>query len=285
MYPFTLFVLVAGVLISLTECDYKIGAFNIQTFGKTKYSKDEIINDIIDIVTRYDLILIEEIKDVSETVIFDFLSDCQVSKPTLDMVVSPRLGRSSYKEQYAIIYDSQKFSIKKHTVYENSADLFARPPIITHVSAIENDIPDFTVFGVHIDPDDVVQELDDFPAAYDYAIAEGYPAKGIFMGDMNADCSYLSKTEFNNLKMVSDSRFRWLSKEDLDTTVSLTTDCFYDRIVLCGELDPTEFSSVKVDLFDQAMNNNLAKKVSDHYPVYVVWKTGRPELHCVCTCS
>ena len=264
-------------IIFLAECDYKIGAFNIQTFGKAKYSKEEIKNYLVNIVVDYDLILIQEIKDSSETTIFNFLSDCQVSKPTFDMVVSPRLGRTSYKEQYAIIFDSAKLALQKDTVYENSNDLFARPPITVHFSTVKSsgDIPDFTVFGVHIDPDDVVQELDEFPAAYEYAIAEGYPAKGILMGDMNADCSYLSKKKYDSLKMVSDSRFLWLNQNELDTTVSLNTDCFYDRIVLCGELDPADFAGPTIDYFDQvfAITNDIAKQVSDHYPVYVLWKT------------
>ena len=263
----------SACLTSSYGSDYTIGAFNIQTFGKSKYSKDDIKNYLIDIVLAYDLILIQEIKDYSETIIYKFLGDCQARKPSLDMIVSPRLGRTTYKEQYAIIFDTTKFNIEKHTVYNNPNDLFARPPIIAHFSALGRPkIPDFTVFGVHIDPDDVVQELDDFPAAYEYAISNKYPSKGIFMGDMNADCRYLSATKYNNLKMVSDDRFTWLNDNKLDTTVSLTTDCFYDRIVLCGNLNSSAFSSPNIDKFDVEMSNEVAKRVSDHYPVYVTWK-------------
>ena len=265
-------VLIACLTLSC-GCDYTIGAFNIQTFGKTKYSKDDIKNYLIDIVLAYDLILIQEIKDSSETYINKFLDDCQARKPSLSMIVSPRLGRTTYKEQYAIIFDTKKFNNQKHTVYSNPNDLFARPPIIAHFSFLGRPkIPDFTVFGVHIDPDDVVQELDDFPAAYEYAISNEYPSKGIFMGDMNADCRYLSATKYNNLKMVSDDRFTWLNDNKLDTTVSLTTDCFYDRIVLCGNLSSSAFSSPNIDKFDVEMSNEVAKQVSDHYPVYVTWK-------------
>ena len=254
----------------------KIGAFNIQTFGQAKYSNETLRNYLVTIVIKYDLILIQEIKDVSETMIFNFVKDCQAEKSSLDLIVSPRLGRTSYKEQYAIIYDKSKLRVTKHTVYDNPRALFSRPPITAHFtnSSPNLQFPDFTVFGVHIDPDDVVEELNEFPAAYDYALSRGYPARGIFMGDMNADCKYLSSKKYNDLLMTSDDRFLWFGDEDLDTTVSITTTCYYDRIVLCGDLDRGNFTRPSVDLFDGGMTNELAKKISDHYPIYVTWNTG-----------
>jgi len=47
-------------------------------------------------------------------------------------------------------------------------------------------------------------------------------------GDYNADCSYLSAAEWQNLDMVVDPQFTWLIDSNADTTVS-NTDCAYDR--------------------------------------------------------
>ena len=262
---------------SISHCSVKIGAFNIQTFGKAKYSNETLRDHLVAIVITYDLILIQEIKDVSETMIFNFIQDCQAVKSSLDLIVSPRLGRTSYKEQYAIIFDKSKLKVVKQTVFDNPRDLFSRPPIIAHFTPAtpsKLNFPDFTVLGAHIDPDDVVQELNEFPAAYDYAVKQGYPAGGLFMGDLNADCRYLSEKEYGALLMTSDDRFTWLGETELDTTVSETTTCFYDRIVLCGPLTPGNFTLPSIDRFDREMSNELAKKISDHYPVYVRWKTG-----------
>ena len=260
--------------IPTSYCNLRIGAFNVQTFGKAKYSNETLRNHLVTVVLKYDLILIQEIKDVSETMIFNFIQDCQAESSTLDLIISPRLGTSSYKEQYAVIFNTLKLSVKKQTVFDNPRNLFSRPPLIAHFTSPDHQFADFTVFGVHVDPDDVVQELNEFPAAYEYALSQGYPPQGIFMGDMNADCSYLSSRKYYDLLMTSDDRFKWLGVNDLDTTVSKKTTCYYDRIVLCGDLDPGDFTHPAIDLFDGEITNDLAKKISDHYPIYVTWKTG-----------
>ena len=52
------------------------------------------------------------------------------------------------------------------------------------------------------------------------------------MGDMNADCKYLSNTKYNALIFTTDDRFLWLIGKDNDTTVS-DSDCAYDRYICC----------------------------------------------------
>lgn len=259
-------------LFPLVISDLRIGAFNVQTFGRAKYSNETLRNHLVEIVIKYDLILIQEIRDSSETAIFSFLSDCATRRPSLKMIVSPRLGRTSYKEQYAVIYDRDKLTVMKYTVFNNPRDLFARPPITVHFLPSVS-LPEFTLLGVHVDPDDVVQELDEVPAAWDYALSLGYPSRGFLLGDLNADCSYLSEKEFSNLQVTSDPNFTWLGDTHLDTTVSMTTECYYDRVVVCGEgLRGDALSPLAVDLFDTHMSNDLAKRISDHYPVYFHWQ-------------
>lgn len=51
----------------------------------------------------------------------------------------------------------------------------------------------------------------------------------LFAGDFNADCSYLSSSKYSNLLFTTDSRFQWLINGDSDTTVSINTNCAYDR--------------------------------------------------------
>lgn len=275
IFLFVLHLIISPVLCSVDFDQLKIGAFNIQTFGKAKYGNETIRGYLIDIVVRYDVLLIQEIRDVSETMIFDFLVDCQRVDPLVDMVVSPRLGRTRYKEQYAVFYKTDKAEVKKHTVYSNPRDLFNRPPMIVHFSTLTEVPRDFTLYGVHVDPDDVVQELDDFPAAYDYALSQSYPTFGLLVGDLNADCSYLSNSKYTQLALSSDDRFIWLMDKSHDTTTSLTTDCSYDRIVQCGPLPPaTSLSLPQIDYFDTSITNELSRKISDHYPVYITWNLG-----------
>ena len=97
------------------------------------------------------------------------------------------------------------------------------------------------------------------------------------MGDMNADCDYLKKYEFNALEMTKDKRFKWLGGDTILDTTLAEKICYYDRIVLCGGMDSiADFTGPAVDRFDQQLNitNEQALLISDHYPVYVnvTWK-------------
>jgi len=54
-------------------------------------------------------------------------------------------------------------------------------------------------------------------------------SSALILGDLNADCRYLSLSRYDNLSLVTDARFTWLINFTADTTTSLSTDCAYDR--------------------------------------------------------
>ena len=53
--------------------ELKIGAFNIQVFGASKSRKDDVMERLVDILTRYDIVLIQEIRDSSGRAILSLL--------------------------------------------------------------------------------------------------------------------------------------------------------------------------------------------------------------------
>ena len=86
------------------------------------------------------------------------------------------------------------------------------------------------LIGVHIDPDTAVKEME---ALVDvHAAVERLWKTGdiLIMGDLNADCRYASKRARERLTLRTDSRFRWLIGDDVDTTTT-NSDCTYDRCV------------------------------------------------------
>lgn len=52
----------------------KIAAFNADVLGKTKMSKQAVVNYLAEIIVRYDIILIQEVRDVSEETPTDLLN-------------------------------------------------------------------------------------------------------------------------------------------------------------------------------------------------------------------
>lgn len=50
----------------------------------------------------------------------------------------------------------------------------------------------------------------------------------LFLGDFNADCSYVRPQDWPSIRLRTSDAFQWLIPDSADTTVSYT-DCAYDR--------------------------------------------------------
>lgn len=53
----------------------------------------------------------------------------------------------------------------------------------------------------------------------------------MILGDLNADCNYVTIKGWKAVRLRSDPKFRWLIGDEQDTTVREKTHCAYDRSV------------------------------------------------------
>lgn len=53
----------------------------------------------------------------------------------------------------------------------------------------------------------------------------------MILGDLNADCNYVTIKGWRAVRLRSDPKFRWLIGDEQDTTVREKTHCAYDRSV------------------------------------------------------
>ncbi len=84
----------------------KIASFNIQVFGQSKSSKQEVMDILVQIIRNFDIVAIQEIRDAAGTAIITLKNQVNVDGSSYDVVVGPRVGRTSSKEQYAFTYDT-----------------------------------------------------------------------------------------------------------------------------------------------------------------------------------
>lgn len=89
-------------------------------------------------------------------------------------------------------------------------------------------IPDLVLVGIHVKPSDAQAELDGLVKVYEDAVKKFLTFNILLLGDMNADCSYISNRAYDLLNFTTDKRFLWLINKSKDTTVA-NTDCSYDR--------------------------------------------------------
>lgn len=261
-------IFVCRIQATNNEGAFDVAAFNVQVFGVTKMSKAEVRKYLRDIVLRYDLILIQEIRDVSGDAIKDLLADVQAIDARYHMIISPRLGRTSSKEQYAFIYRTDWVTALDSFLYSDPGDVYEREPYVVRFKSSKAEIADFAIAGIHTSPDDAEIEVSNLSNVYDEILAKFGLKDVLIMGDFNAGCDYIK--DWKNVKLATDNRFYWLIDNTVDTTTK-QTECPYDRVVVAGDkllasLLPLSPGAFRYDTYYK-LSEELAEDISDHYPV------------------
>ncbi len=262
----------------------RIATFNIQVFGESKRSKSQVMDVLARTARNFDIIAVQEFRDDTETTLPIYLERINsLPGPAYAATSSPRLGRTSSKENYAFIYNTATVRLVNGSNFTFAdppegiaVDLFQREPFIARFESAGGAAFDFVLITIHTEPDGTPQELSSLPLALDAARSRfGDETDFIMLGDMNADCSYLSSSEAESLALRNAS-FLWVVPDDADTTVK-STDCAYDRIILAGTAQEHYGGAWGVFRFDEAysLNQSEAEDVSDHYPAWVELDSAR----------
>lgn len=280
-------VLYVLLLFNVAE-SLRIGAFNIRAFGKNKMKKDDVMKILLKIVGRYDLVFIQEIRNMNNDTVEAMM---QKVKPTtrekFDYEMTKPLGTGSYKEQYAYLYRSDKITVKSSFVYDDVGNKFVREPFVLTFTSPFMDVKEVTVIGLHAMSTAVKKELDELAQVHQKITRENGNDNVIILGDLNADCNYCRKKCQQNLILRKDTKFQWLIADDVDTTVDDNTNCTYDQFIITGHQLSEIVIPESATIFEFDKKYNLTKdqamKVSDHYPVEFILK--EPNLEPVSTPS
>ncbi|XP_004864822.1 deoxyribonuclease-1 isoform X2 [Heterocephalus glaber] len=230
----------------------KIAAFNIRTFGETKMANATLSSYVVQILSHYDIALIQEVRDTYLTAVGKLLDELNRDAPdTYHFVVSEPLGRNTYKEQYLYVFRPDLVSVLDSYQYDDGCepcgnDTFSREPAIVRFFS------PFTRQQAGISWQDIM-----------------------LMGDFNAGCSYVTPSQWSSIRLRTSPTFQWLIPDTADTTVT-STHCAYDRIVVAGSLLQSAVVPGSAAAFDfqaaYGLTGQLAEAISDHYPVEVTLK-------------
>ncbi|KNC56115.1 deoxyribonuclease-1 [Thecamonas trahens ATCC 50062] len=274
-----------GASLAVTPADgaaveLHLAAYNAQVWGVTKAGKAEVVERTVAIIRRYHMVFFQEIRDASQTAIFVLLDAVNAAVAAdgreyhYDMLLSPRLGRTSSKEQYAYIFRNNSVVVDSAGVFDESllshADVFEREPYLAsfRVLGAAASAPLLDFVGIHVKPSDAIFELGNMSAVLDTR-----PRPAIVLGDLNADCSYLSVAEATCcVPLYADPDYTWLIDWSVDTTVK-STHCAYDRFILPAPYLPflRPGSAVPFDFAAAfGLDAAAAEDVSDHYPIELV---------------
>ncbi|CAH1271235.1 DNASE1 [Branchiostoma lanceolatum] len=129
-------------------------------------------------------------------------------------------------------------------------DTFAREPYVIRFNSSQTVVQDFVLIPCHTAPHEAVQEIDHLFDVYQDAVARWGVDDVMVLGDLNADCRYVTSGEWDQIRLWTDPRFTWLIGSDA------TTDCAYDRFVVAGDdfVNGINASSVSVFNYKDAFN-------------------------------
>jgi endonuclease/exonuclease/phosphatase family metal-dependent hydrolase len=191
----------------------------------------------------------------------------QLLPPRYAYVLGPREGRTSSKEQYWFIYNTEKISVKDYRTWDDPQDIFERNPLAVYFET--KDKFDFIVINNHIQPSSAAEEITALPGVIEYYRQLWDESDVLIAGDFNADGSYFNENFMESIFDTS-SYFSIISNE-YDTTVAASENT-YDRfiITLSAREDFTgNFGVLRFDeLYDFSQFSILPRHVSDHYPVW-----------------
>ncbi|XP_013371170.1 PREDICTED: deoxyribonuclease gamma [Chinchilla lanigera] len=264
----------------------KLCSFNVRSFGESKKQNQNAMDIIVKIIRRCDLILLMEIKDSHNRIcpmLMEKLNGNSRRGTTYNYVISSRLGRNTYKEQYAFLYKEKLVTVKKNYLYhdfqDGDADVFSREPYVVWFQSPHTAVKDFVIVPLHTTPEDSVKEIDELVDVYTDLQRRWKAENFIFMGDFNAGCSYVPKKAWKDIRLRTDPKFVWLIADDEDTTVKKSTSCAYDRIVLRGQEIVKSVVPGSNGVFDfqkaYQLSEEEALEVSDHFPVEFKLKSAR----------
>ncbi|XP_043530566.1 deoxyribonuclease-1-like [Chiloscyllium plagiosum] len=271
------------VMIILISCfiqgsqGLKIAAFNIQRFDQSKVSDHRTLNILIQILQRYDLITIEEVMDADNSAITELVMKLnQSTKLHYNYIISDHLGRSSYREKYAFVYNENILKPMEWYHFDDGCeqcgtDTFIREPFIVHFHSLTTTVKDFVLAAIHTSPSYAVREVDGLYDVWADAKDHFNTENILILGDYNAACNYVTDSDWPHIRLRQHKKFHWLIGDEIDTTVSKYTHCAYDRFVVTTEglLKTIVPGSVKAFNFQEAFHlpYYTVKEVSDHYPI------------------
>lgn len=246
-----------------------IASFNIQVFGISKLKKQPVMDVLAKVVRRFDVVAIQELRAKDQTVVPRFVELVNADGSKYESVVGPRLGRTSSKEQYIFLFDSERIQLARSSVttVSDPRDLLHREPLVARFRVRSQPAEDaftFTLINIHTDPDETDTELDALADVFRRVQNDGSKEDDIILlGDLNVDEYHLGR--LGRLPNIA-----WAIAGVKTNTRRTKT---YDNIVF-DQQATVEYrgqSGVLDLLVEYGLSKDEALQVSDHLPVWGIF--------------
>ncbi len=236
-----------------------VASWNIRILSDKSRDENEL-KIIADILSRYDLVAIQEVRD---KIVMDRLIKYL---PEYDYIISEPVG-NKVKERYAYLYRSQLIEVLGSYIFPDNQNQFIREPFVAH---FKSDNFDFTLISIHVlfgkkpDRRKEISLLDNVLISVDES--NGPENDTILLGDFNFSKSESSWEIITHKAMI---------EHEIKTTIKDSSS--YDNIWINLESTTEYISLYEMYNFDEILFNNDDKlaslNVSDHRPISFIFNT------------
>jgi hypothetical protein len=228
-------------------------------------SKKEVVDVLVEIISEYDLIAIQEVRSNSLEPVLAFMS---LVPNKYEYILGPREGRTNSKEQFWIIYNKEIFEVHSTNTWPDIDDAYERNPFGVYFKT-RSDF-DFILINNHIQPSDAKNEIDLLPNVIEYFKELWDESDVLILGDFNADGQYYNESLLEDV--FPEPTFKIIISNEYDTTVA-DSDNTYDRFIITESTNEDytgNFGILRFDeLFDFTKMTILPRNISDHFPIWV----------------
>jgi endonuclease/exonuclease/phosphatase family metal-dependent hydrolase len=243
-----------------------VASFNIQVFGTSKLRKQNVMNVLAKVARRFDVLAIQEVRAKTDDVVPEFVRMINAEGAHYDFVIGPRLGRTNSKEQYAVIFDTQRIEANPRGPYTvpDPQDQFQRPPMVAQFRVRGPDPRQaftFSLVDIHTEPDEALAECNALATVYQNVQRDGSGEDDIILlGDLNSDEYHLGRL----------GQLPSIHHVVTGVTTNTRRSQMYDNI-LFDSRSTVEWTG-RWGVFDlmaeYGLNLQEALEVSDHFPVW-----------------
>lgn len=263
-----------------TAQDISLASFNTLHLG---WGSNKDFGIVASILSRFDIVALQEVmkEEAVKTLIarLDSVSSpISGSGSNWSYILSEKLGRNNYKESYAFIWKNDRIHLQPNSshVYSDGNDEFIREPFVASFRAGNFD---FTLISAHFIFGDKLSERQDEARAVAHVYQklqqdDSHENDLILMGDFN-----LPPTDFGWQDLKNLTGITWVVNPPSLTTVGRAgMSSLYDNLWFQSQFT-VEFTGTggnyeyMHDFFETDIFENAKQFVSDHVPVYAVFRT------------
>jgi deoxyribonuclease-1-like protein len=246
----------------------QIGSFHIQSLGTTKLAKPHVVEILIRILRRFDIVAIQGVQSNRDDILPTLVERLNHSGRSYDYMIGPRVGRVAPQEQFAFIFDSQRLETDRYQLYtiDDPDDLITYEPLVAWFrtkGVSSRDAFTFSLINVHLPAELAEQERQLLPNLINAVQSDGRNEDDwILLGDLSCGDAELYSLSGAGARMA-------LTGIPTDTH----GDRMLDEIFFSGSAT-SEFTG-RSGAFDFLRQYNLsieqAIEVSDHLPVWATF--------------